>query len=103
MKKLIICFLLGILSSTLYASDSIENSPIGFWKTIDDITGKEKAIVHIWETQNQSLAGRIVKIFPLPNEEQDPLCTVCKGEDHNQRIVGLIFLKDLKKSKENMQ
>ncbi len=28
-------------------------SPIGYWKTIDDVTGKPKSIVQIWQADNQ--------------------------------------------------
>lgn len=74
------------------------SSPIGEWKTIDDVTGKPKAIVKIWLTPNQTLMGRIEKIFPLPGFDQNELCTACKGERHNKRIVGMIILWDLKQN-----
>ena len=68
MKKLLV-MLLGMMMTPVFAA-SIENSPIGYWKTIDDVTGKPKAIVQIWEQPDQSLAGRILKIFPRPGHDQ---------------------------------
>ncbi|HLB42137.1 MAG TPA: DUF2147 domain-containing protein [Gammaproteobacteria bacterium] len=91
-------FLLIFINATDAASQP-ENSPVGYWKTIDDVTGKPKAIVQILEENDQTLSGRIIKIFPRPGYDQNARCTACKGKLHNQRIVGLIFLKNLKKSK----
>lgn len=78
-----------------------QDSPIGLWKTIDDVTGKPKAIVEIWETPDKSLFGRILKIFPRPGHDQNEICTACEGERHNKRIVGMIIMENLKRSKEN--
>ncbi|OGT38461.1 MAG: hypothetical protein A3F11_09990 [Gammaproteobacteria bacterium RIFCSPHIGHO2_12_FULL_37_14] len=91
-------FLLLFFANVVYAGNQIEDSPIGYWKTIDDVTGKPKAIVQILEGQDKLLSGRIIKIFPQPGYDQYALCTACHGERHNQRIVGMIFLKNLKKS-----
>jgi uncharacterized protein (DUF2147 family) len=71
-------------------------SPEGYWKTIDDVTGKPKAIVEIAQGGNGQLSGRILKVFPRPGQEQNPLCTACKGSKHNQRVVGMTILEGLK-------
>jgi len=80
---------------------NINSSPVGLWKTIDDETGKPKAIVQISETANKTLSGKILKIYPRPGYDQHELCAACKGENHNKPIVGLVILKDLVQDSKN--
>lgn len=84
--------LFGLMTHTaLAAADSAK----GLWKTIDDVTGKTKSIILISETPEHTLQGTVVKIFPRPGYDQNELCIACKGELHNQRIVGMTVLKSL--------
>jgi len=71
-------------------------SPVGTWKTIDDETGKPKALVRITE-QNGALEGKIEKLFREPNEEQNPKCVACTDSRKNQPIVGMTIVSGLKK------
>ena len=73
---------------------SFSQTVIGRWKTIDDVTGKEKGVVEIYE-KNGKVYGKIVEI--LENEHRDKKCTLCEGEDKNKPILGLTFIKGLKK------
>lgn len=84
------------LFSTAYAYETPKTSPIGYWRTIDDVTGKPKSIVQIWKTDENILMGRVVKIFPKVGESENKLCTACKGGNHNQPIVGMVILSKLK-------
>jgi len=99
--KLIVICISFFLIHYVYASYSSTNSPVGYWKTIDDVTGKPKSILKIWQTSNGILYGQVVKIFPRPGYNQNELCTACRGERHNQRIVGMVILQGLKQSSEN--
>ena len=76
-------------------------SPVGLWKTIDDETGKPKAIVQISETANKTLSGKILKIYPRPGYDQHELCAACKGNNHNKPIVGLTILENLVQDAKN--
>jgi uncharacterized protein (DUF2147 family) len=75
-------------------------SPVGYWKTIDDVTGQPKSILHIF-SQGNVLYGQVVKIFPRPGYDQNELCTACKGAKHNQRIVGMVVMEGLRPSSSN--
>lgn len=100
MKK-IITIALAVLAAwctNIYAAAN--NSPVGYWKTIDDVTGKPKAIIQITEQSNE-LNGRIIKIFPSPGKDQNEVCEACKGARHNQRIVGMTILNGLKPANNN--
>ncbi len=92
--------LMSIILICLFPSLSTanENSPVGYWKTMDDVTGKPKAIIQLWQNTDKTLSGRILKVFPHPGQDQIAICKACPGERHNQPLVGLVFLKNLKQN-----
>lgn len=77
---------------------SAQSDIIGQWKTIDDNTGQETSIVEIFE-RNNKIYGRIVKIFPGPKEQKDPVCEQCDEDDprYRKKVIGMEILQDLKK------
>lgn len=85
--------LLALFISPL-ASASPTPSPVGVWKTIDDKTGKEKALVQIQE-QGGELQGRIVHLFNP--SKPDPVCEKCEGERRDQPITGMQILWGFKR------
>lgn len=91
MKKIISCVLAFV------ASNAIAASPVGLWKTIDDVSGQPKSIVKISESSDHELNGKVIKLFKDPSR----LCTACEGENHNKPIVGLTVMHGLKPSKES--
>ena len=101
MKKRIgfILYSIFALSFPIYAATTL--SPVGFWQTIDDVSHQPKAILEITENSNHILFAHVLKIYPRPGYDQNALCTACKGEKHNQRIVGMRILENLKPDKEN--
>ena len=70
-------------------------SPIGYWQISDEVSGKPKSIIQIWETSDQHLMGKVVKLFT-----QNIRCTTCNGNLHNQPILGMTILSDLKKNQD---
>ncbi len=68
----------------------------GRWKTIDDNTGKVKSIVRIYQ-ENGKYFGKIEQIFREPQEDQDPVCTPCTDYRKNQRVIGLVVLRNMVK------
>jgi len=87
---------IGCFITTVFAENVPPNSPIGYWKTIDDVTGRPKSIIHIWKAENDVLMGKVIKIFPKVGESQNKVCTACVGLRHNQPIVGMVILSGLK-------
>jgi len=74
-------------------------SPIGRWKTIDDVTGKAKSIVMIWE-ENGKLFGRVQNLLnPDPNIP-NPTCRACSGDQKDKPVVGMRILWGLQKDKD---
>jgi uncharacterized protein (DUF2147 family) len=72
---------------------------LGKWKTIDDNTGEPRSVVEILEDQGK-IYGKVVKIFPRPNLEPDPVCKKCSPDDprYNKKIIGMEIIRNLKKS-----
>ena len=75
-------------------------SPEGWWKTVDDKTGRVKSIVHITRG-GDTLSGKVEKLFRRPEEIQDPVCIKCSGERKDKRIVGMVILWGLHPSGES--
>lgn len=73
-------------------------SPEGFWKTVDDETKEVESIVKIWVEKGE-LKGKIVKIFPKPGEDPDPVCDKCSGKFKNVRVIGMNFMWAFQKEK----
>ena len=65
---------------------------LGEWVTIDDASGEKKSVVNIYQADNGMYYGQIVTLFEDPNA----LCTECKDADHNQPIVGLTIVRDMR-------
>ncbi|HEY0974217.1 MAG TPA: DUF2147 domain-containing protein [Solimonas sp.] len=84
------CLFAGLLPPSVWAADG---GPVGTWKTVDDKTGKEKALIEIRE-RSGVLHGRIVHLFDP--SKPNPLCEKCEGERRDQPIRGLEVLWGLK-------
>jgi uncharacterized protein (DUF2147 family) len=85
-----------LAGAMLLASGALaENAgPAGLWKTVDDATGKPRALVRI-SVSNGEFSGKIEKIFRESHEDQAPLCTSCKGSRKDQPIIGMTILEGL--------
>lgn len=81
-----------LMSSVCVSAQSV----IGKWKTIDDETNKPKSIVEVYN-QNGKIYGRIVALFRSPGEDQDPVCTECKGAKNGEKIKGMVIMEGLSK------
>lgn len=76
--------------------NSTDKTPVGTWQTIDDHWNKVKSVVEI-KNVNGELKGFIRKIFMLPHEGTDPVCTECEGDLKNTKVVGMKIIWDFKK------
>jgi uncharacterized protein (DUF2147 family) len=72
------------------------NSPVGRWRTVDDVTGKAKSVVAIWE-ENGKLYGRVQKLLDPDPKDPNPTCDDCAGDQKGQPVIGLKILWDLQK------
>jgi len=96
MRKNIISIVLVTLFALFSFSAHAQETPVGLWKNIDDVTGKPKGLIHITE-KDGVFSGTIEKLFRGPEEEQNPLCTKCSGANKDKPIIGMVILTGLKK------
>ena len=89
----------ALLFSTSVSALEQKRTVFGKWKTIDDITGEARTVVELYE-QNGKLYGKIVKLFPRPGEDVDPVCDKCEGENKNKKKVGMVIINGLTKNGE---
>jgi len=69
----------------------------GLWKTIDDeIPGRVKSVVKIY-IKDGKLYGDVVKLFRLPDEDQDPVCDKCDDDDprKDQKVLGMTIITEM--------
>jgi uncharacterized protein (DUF2147 family) len=71
----------------------------GMWEQIDD-DGKVGSWFHIYE-RDGIFEGRIVKMFPKPGPQPNPLCTKCPGDQKNQPTLGLTLIKNMQRKGRN--
>ena len=69
----------------------IGQSPVGIWKTIDDVTGDAKSHIEIYE-ENGKLYGKVVKLLM---SDPSTLCTECKDDLKDQPVLGMVLMKNL--------
>ncbi len=89
-------FLIGLMLASAALPALAAAAPTGRWQTIDDATGKPKAIVEITQT-GEELSGRIVKL--LNPSRPNPTCDKCDGERKGKPIEGMVILSGLKENK----
>lgn len=69
------------------------DTPVGTWKQIDDVSGKAKSIIEVTESNGQ-LQAKVVKLLNRSPEDiaRDgavPKCAKCDGERKDQPIEGM--------------
>lgn len=71
-------------------------SVVGKWQTVDDNTGEVRSIVEIFENSGK-IYGKIIKLFPRPTEDPDPLCDKCDPEDprYKRKVIGMEIIRGL--------
>jgi len=79
-----------------YAQRPDPATPLGRWRTVDDLTGKINSVVTIWE-EDGKLYGRIERLINPDPRDPDPRCLRCSGALKGQRLLGLRILWGLGK------
>jgi uncharacterized protein (DUF2147 family) len=92
MKKFLF-FILIFISTNLLAA---EQWPIGKWNMLDDFTELPEAIIQISAVKGGGFEGKIIEVFPAPDDDPVDVCKPCVGADKNKPIIGLVVFKQLK-------
>jgi uncharacterized protein (DUF2147 family) len=87
--------LLALLFSPLAVS---AQEIAGNWITVDDNSGKDRSVVHIWKDQGSGkYFAKIEKILYSPTGDLNPNCKKCDPQDarYMKPVNGMIILRDL--------
>jgi uncharacterized protein (DUF2147 family) len=91
--RIALWLVLSLIAGYAYADTG---SPVGLWRSVDDKTGRERALIRIVEN-NGVYEGRIEKIFGQPGDDPQHLCRKCEGARKDQPIVGMNIMWGLRK------
>ena len=92
MKKYLFLILI-LVSSKLFALDVW---PVGKWNMLDDFTELPESTIQITALKNGGFEGKIIEVFPDPEDDPVDVCKPCVGPDKNKPIIGLVVFKQLK-------
>ncbi len=86
--------LLFVLTGNLACAQSV----LGKWKTVDDNSGEARSIVEIAESDGK-VYGKIIKLFPQPDIDPDPVCDKCEASDPRfmKKIIGMEIIRGMTK------
>lgn len=73
---------------------SFSQSVLGKWKTIDDVTGKEKSYVEIYENDGKVYAKILQLLTP---GDENKICDQCEGANKDKPIKGMVVINGLSK------
>lgn len=90
MHYLLTFFIVLFCSTGLLSAQTV----FGKWKTIDETTGKAKAIIEIYE-EDGIVNGKIIEL--INPKQPNPVCKECTGEDKDRPILGMQFIRGLEK------
>ncbi len=94
MMKRKMCFALICLCLT---APLFGQSVLGKWKTIDDRTGKPKALLNLY-LEDGKLYGKVIKI--LEEGKQNAICVKCKGDLKDKPVMGMTIIDGFKQDKD---
>jgi uncharacterized protein (DUF2147 family) len=89
---------LGALGAFIAASAFAQTpTPVGTWQTIDDQSGKPKAIIQIVDDGSGQLSGKVVRgigEFDQPEKR----CTACTDDRRDQLIKGMTIITGMRQN-----
>ncbi|MBR6492839.1 MAG: DUF2147 domain-containing protein [Paludibacteraceae bacterium] len=97
MKRTLMTVLLVTLGLAAYAQ---LNAILGDWKTVDDKTGDNFSVVHIYKATDGLYYGKIAKMLV---GGPDLKCDQCKDADYNKPLEGLIIIRGMRYNAEKNQ
>lgn len=93
-------FLLTILLMTQMAAPPAAppRSPIGYWQTVSDVTGRPQSVVQIYESDGR-LFARVDKV--LVTDGVPATCVKCRDDRKGAPLVGLVIMRNMRNAGED--
>ena len=83
-----------LLLATMVPGQAAEPSAAGLWQKIED--GKPVAWFLVVD-HDGIFEGVIAKVFPLPGEDPNQICTKCTDDRKNAPMLGISFIRNMKR------
>jgi uncharacterized protein (DUF2147 family) len=88
---------LSLIPQPAFAQDE-GGSPVGLWRTIDDTTGKPRALVRLFEKDGR-IFGRIEKALEA-SATNNEVCDLCTDERRGLPKIGMMIIRDMRRDGE---
>jgi uncharacterized protein (DUF2147 family) len=92
--------LVSVLLQSAQPAVAADTGVFGYWKRIDDETGKAQSFFRLWEDKGK-LVGKIIKVLPTKDKKAQEVCTECTGAQANKPVNGLLFLWGFSRDQSN--
>lgn len=91
MKKVL--FVMAALLMCMLPMKGQVNQIVGDWVTVDDKTGQDMSVVHIYKATDGLYYGKIIELL---QGNPDEVCVACEGADKGKKVVGLVIIRGFK-------
>jgi hypothetical protein len=85
---------LALLAAVVSPARAAEPSALGLWQKLED--GKPVIWVLVVD-RGGIVEGVIARMFPLPGETSDDVCSKCTDDRKDARVLGISFIRDMKR------